>query len=573
MSVLAAVGDASVHRYGPYLLFRKLAEGGMAEIFLAKQVGVEGFERNVVIKRMLPHLSGSTEFVAMFLDEARLAASLTHPNIVQIADLGLVDGCYFICMEYLAGEDLATMLRVARRTGNTIPVSIVLRVIAQAAVGLHFAHEAKNAKGQVLNLVHRDVSPSNIFVTYLGHVKVLDFGIAKAESRVTSTAAGTVKGKYQYMSPEQAVGDPLDRRGDVYSLGVTLYEALTGSRPFARDSDLAVLKAVLDGTVTPLRALRPDVSPEVEAIVARAMASKAEDRYPTALDMARDIDHFLGATTSATGGQMLGTYLEALVGPERVRSRTQVESLEELRTRVAPPQEAIATRVAPSQEVIATKVTEGASPATEQPRTKVVQTGSGLSSQSPSGSAPASRGPLLAVVGGALVVGGLLAALGLKRLTPAPPPPPVVLAAPPPVVPAVPVVVDAGLAPEDAGAPDAGSLDAGVPDAGVEVHPSRPVEPARPVSLTPALIQRSVSSVKGRLQQCFVQHRDELPAPQGVLLVRFAIAPTGRVSELSTDRPGTAISGCVEGIIRGLQFPRHVDAEVRVPLPLKWDVR
>ena len=198
------VGQVAVRPFGTYFLVRKLAEGGMAEIFLAKQVGVEGFERNVVIKRMLQHLSNVPDFVSMFLDEARLASRLAHPNIVQINDLGFADGCYFISMEYLPGEDFSTVLRTSARRREYVPYHVSLRVIAEAARGLHYAHEFTDAKGKPLNIVHRDISPSNIFISYTGQVKVLDFGIAKAESRVTNTTAGVVKGKYMYMSPEQA---------------------------------------------------------------------------------------------------------------------------------------------------------------------------------------------------------------------------------------------------------------------------------------------------------------------------------------------------------------------------------
>ncbi len=197
------IGAMPVRAYGKYMLVWKLAEGGMAEIFLAKQIGVEGFEKNVVIKRMLPHLSEVPDFVSMFLDEARLAASLSHPNVVQISDLGFADGCYYICMEYLAGEDFAAVIRVMRRRNQQVPLHITLRVLSDAATGLHYAHEATDQRGNPLNLVHRDVSPSNLFITYSGQVKVLDFGIAKAESRASTTSAGVVKGKYQYMSPEQ----------------------------------------------------------------------------------------------------------------------------------------------------------------------------------------------------------------------------------------------------------------------------------------------------------------------------------------------------------------------------------
>ena len=319
-----------VKRFGKYFLVRKLAEGGMAEIFLAKQVGAEGFERNVVIKRMLPHLSALPDFVGMFLDEARLAARLGHPNVVQIHDLGLVDGCYFIGMEYLAGEDFSTVVRRAAARGEYVPLAVVLKVIIDAAHGLHFAHEFTDEAGKRLNIVHRDISPSNLLVTYQGVAKVLDFGIAKAESRVTQTTAGVVKGKYLYMSPEQARGEPVDARADVFALGVCLYEALTNTRPFAKDNDLAVLNAVLRCEFARPARLRPDLPPELERIVLRAMSADREARYPTAGALANDLEQFQAANTSSSGGTQVASYLKSLFGEEQLARKTRIPTLQGL---------------------------------------------------------------------------------------------------------------------------------------------------------------------------------------------------------------------------------------------------
>ena len=261
-----------LHPYGQYVLVRKLAEGGMAEIFLAKLLGADGFERNVVIKRMLSNLSSIPDFVEMFRDEARLAARLSHPNIIQIHELGFIEGCYYICMEYLAGEDFSSTLRQAGKKRQYTPMPITLRVLVDAARGLHYAHDFTNEEGQPLHIVHRDISPSNLYVTYQGQVKVLDFGIAKAASRVVQTRTGVVKGKYIYMAPEQAQGKEVDRRADVFSLGVSLYESLTNVRPFARENDLAVLNALLQSDFMPPASLRRDIPPELEAVVLKALA-------------------------------------------------------------------------------------------------------------------------------------------------------------------------------------------------------------------------------------------------------------------------------------------------------------
>ncbi|QSQ19405.1 serine/threonine protein kinase [Pyxidicoccus parkwayensis] len=313
--------------YGQYVLVRKLAEGGMAEIFLAKLLGADNFERNVVIKRMLPHLSNIPDFVEMFRDEARLAAKLSHPNIVQIQELGFTEGCYYICMEYLAGEDFSTTLRVAGRRRHYLPFPIVLRVLIDAAHGLHYAHEFCNESGQPLNIVHRDISPSNLYLTYQGQVKVLDFGIAKAESRLVNTRTGVVKGKYMYMAPEQAQGKEVDRRADVFALGVSLYEALTHVRPFSRENDLAVLNALLHGDFKRPRELRPDLPGELEAIVLKAMSFKPEDRYPSAEAFADDLEAFLGENLSASGSTHLGAFLRGHFGEERFTERTRIPTL------------------------------------------------------------------------------------------------------------------------------------------------------------------------------------------------------------------------------------------------------
>ncbi|MBZ4418160.1 protein kinase [Myxococcus sp. RHST-1-4] len=313
--------------YGQYVLVRKLAEGGMAEIFLAKLLGADGFERNVVIKRMLPHLSSNSDFVEMFRDEARLAAKLAHPNIVQIHELGFTEGCYYICMEYLAGEDFSTTLRLAGRRRLYVPYPVVLRVLIDAARGLHYAHEFCNEAGQPLNIVHRDISPSNLYLTYQGQVKVLDFGIAKAESRLVNTRAGVVKGKYMYMAPEQAKGQEVDRRADVFALGVSLFEALTHVRPFSRENDLAVLNALLQGDFKRPRELRPDLPRELEAIILKAMAYKPEDRYPTAEAFALDLEAFLGEHLSASGTSQLAAFLRGHFGEERFTERTRIPTM------------------------------------------------------------------------------------------------------------------------------------------------------------------------------------------------------------------------------------------------------
>ncbi|HVE85030.1 MAG TPA: bifunctional serine/threonine-protein kinase/formylglycine-generating enzyme family protein, partial [Myxococcales bacterium] len=298
----------------------------MAEIFLAKQVGAEGFERNVVIKRILYSLSARPEFVEMFLHEAKLAARLSHQNIVQIHDLGFAEGCHYICMEYLPGEDFSTVLSAFRRRQAHMPVGVALRVVADAARGLHYAHEMRDEQGKPLHIVHRDISPSNLFITYEGQVKVLDFGVAKAETQVVRTKSGAVRGKHQYMAPEQARGEAVDRRADVYSLGVTLYEALTLTRPFSRDGELAVLKAVMDGKFKPLHALRPDLPVEMEELVHRAMAASPDGRFRTADEMANALERYMEEHASTASTQLVAGCVRELAGEERIAQRTRIRS-------------------------------------------------------------------------------------------------------------------------------------------------------------------------------------------------------------------------------------------------------
>lgn len=542
--VLPPGGEArnAVRAFGKYFLVRKLAEGGMAEIFLAKQVGAEGFERNVVIKRMLSHLSAVPDFVGMFLDEARLAARLAHQNIIQINDLGQADGCYYICMEYVPGEDFSTIIRTAGRRREYLPVHVVLRVIAEAAHGLHFAHEFTDDQGLPLNIVHRDISPSNIYVSYSGQVKLLDFGIAKAESRVTNTTAGVVKGKYMYMAPEQARGEAVDRRSDVFSLGVSLYEGLTNVRPFARENDLAILHAVLNCEPKRPREVRPDLPPELERIVLKAMAAKREDRYRSAWAMAAEIEAYLAELISESKAPAtLATYLRALFGEERFHNKSRIPTLASL---------AASGVDVPGFTNPTIPRTEPHSPGVND-RTKVAR-GTGESNA-------VSRAPRGAVLAGAL--GGVLLLagggyLGYGLLTEQPPAPPAPLS-----------VADAGasvvvLAPEaDAGAPPPAERDAGTL-----------ARPAAPVLLTPAVITRVVKLNQVQVMSCFQQHREELKADRGTVNVAFRILRSGQVSEARAELGGR-VGACLEARVKALKFPRHRDAEVSLTLPLIYELK
>ena len=308
-------------QFGKYLLVAPLAQGGMAEIFLAKQQGPAGYEKTVVIKRVLSHYSSHSDFVAMFLDEARLAAQLSHPNIVQIFDFGEADGSYYLCMEYLRGEDLHTFVKFAHSKQTPVPAQVAVTVVAAACDALDYAHALTSDDGRPLNIVHRDISPSNIFVTFQGVVKVLDFGIARAEGKIVKTAAGMIRGKIAYMAPEQARSGPLDGRADVWALGTVLHELLTGKRLFWRGNDVETFRALLKEPIPPPRQLNPEIPKELDQICVKALQRNPNDRYKTAGEMSADLDQYLSARPYVPAQPLLQAYVKELMGEEAVAAR------------------------------------------------------------------------------------------------------------------------------------------------------------------------------------------------------------------------------------------------------------
>jgi serine/threonine protein kinase len=284
---------ADPNAFGPYVLLGKIAMGGMAEVFLAKRPGVEGFEKVLAIKRILPHLSDNQEFVSMFVDEAKMVASLSHPNIVQIFELGKLERSYFIAMEYVHGRDLRTIEKRARERETPFPVGLAMLITARVAAALEFAHRKKDEKGKPLEIVHRDVSPQNILISFEGDVKLTDFGIAKAAAKASTTDRGALRGKLLYMSPEQAWGKPVDRRSDVFSLGIVFYELLTGRKPWAQMQDVSVLEMVRKSPITPLRDVNPKVPPSLAAVAMKALERDHEHRYQDASEFLHDLERTL----------------------------------------------------------------------------------------------------------------------------------------------------------------------------------------------------------------------------------------------------------------------------------------
>lgn len=273
----------SVHRFGKYLLLNKIGLGGMAEVHLAKQKGIKGFEKVLAIKRILPHLTEDSEFVTMFINEAKLVALLSHQNIVQIFDLGHFENNYYIAMEYVMGKDLRSVLQQANSLNRPLSTSQCLLIASKILAGLDYAHRKKDLSGKDLSIVHRDVSPQNVLVSYEGEIKLVDFGIAKAASQSTETQAGFIKGKLAYMAPEQAWGKQVDCRTDVFAAGIILYEMLTGCRLFKGENEISILEKVREAKILPPPSqINKEVSPELEAILLKALAKDPDNRFQTA---------------------------------------------------------------------------------------------------------------------------------------------------------------------------------------------------------------------------------------------------------------------------------------------------
>lgn len=274
--------------FGKFDLLAKLATGGMAEIYLARVR--EGSDEVFVIKRVLPHLAEDPRFVAMFRDEARLSSRIEHENVCRVFELGHVGHEYFLSMEYLHGVTLADACRRSQTTDEPLDVRLVAGIITQCCAGLHHAHELESSDGKSLEVVHRDVSPANIFMTESGVVKVLDFGVAKARGATQRTSTGMVKGKNSYMSPEQILGRDLDRRSDVFSLGICLWEGLTAERLFARDTDFLTFTAITEAEIPSIRELRPDIPGALADVIHRALSRDRDERQATVVELAEDVE-------------------------------------------------------------------------------------------------------------------------------------------------------------------------------------------------------------------------------------------------------------------------------------------
>lgn len=276
-----------------YKVIERIASGGMAEVFRAESAGLEGFKKTVAIKRVLPHLSEKKQFIGMFLDEARLSAHLSHSNCVQVFDIGVGDNTYFIVMEYVDGSDLKGVIEHRRKIGQSIPIEEACLIAVRICEGLAYAHEVADGHGKGLGIVHRDMSPPNVLITRHGEVKIVDFGLAKANSQLEHSEPGIIKGKFSYLSPEAALGQGVDARTDIFAVGIILWELLAGRRLFLGDSDLETVRMVQQARIPSLRQFNPRVPAELEAVIGRSLAADPKQRYQSARELGRDLNRIL----------------------------------------------------------------------------------------------------------------------------------------------------------------------------------------------------------------------------------------------------------------------------------------
>jgi serine/threonine protein kinase len=323
--------------FGKYYLLERINVGGMAEVFRAKAFGVEGFERLVAVKRILPNIAEDKEFIRMFIDEAKLSVQLNHANIAQIFDLGNHEGAYFIALEHVHGRDLRSVFDRCRQLGESMPVAQACFVVMKVCEGLDYAHNKRDQAGRDLHLVHRDVSPQNVLVSFEGEVKLIDFGIAKAAGKGSKTQAGILKGKFGYMSPEQVRGIPIDRRSDVFSCGIVLYELLTGERLFVGESDFSTLEKVRNVEILPPSTYNRKIPDELERIVLKALAKDTDDRYANAIDLHDELQAFVYTAGEFYSRKDLAGWMKKQFGKEIEEETAKLETYRQLKAPVEPP--------------------------------------------------------------------------------------------------------------------------------------------------------------------------------------------------------------------------------------------
>ncbi len=311
--------------FGKYILLEKLAVGGMAEIYLARSSGASGVGKFVAIKRILPQFTEQTEFIDMFKDEAKIAVNLSHANVVSIYEFGIEKEAFFLAMDYIEGRNLRQILNKMKKSSLSFSIEQVLYIIKEVAGGLDHAHRCIDANtGKPLNIIHRDMSPQNVMVSFEGEVKIVDFGIAKAETQLETTRAGTLKGKFGYMSPEQAEGQPVDLRTDVFALGIVLWELLANDRLFIANNEVNTLRKIRDCQIPSLRKINPNIAPELERIVGKALAKDRNLRYQTSAAFHRDLSRFLNRQYPDFSPQDFSVFVKTLFAGEILESRKKM---------------------------------------------------------------------------------------------------------------------------------------------------------------------------------------------------------------------------------------------------------
>jgi serine/threonine protein kinase len=311
---MANPGDLVGRQVGRYAVVRHLASGGMAELYIARQESVGGFEKQVVLKILQPKYAKNARVVTMFLDEARLAAKLNHPAIVHVYDVADERGLKYIAMEYIHGETIADIVKRGLAVDRYLPLEHAIHIVSQTAAGLAYAHERKEADGKVVRIVHRDISPTNILVSYEGQTEIVDFGIARAQDELREES-GILPGKASYMSPEQVRGETVDHRSDIFALGIILYELTLCQRLYRGSAD-AVMKRIVSDRVQPPTAIRRDYPAALEQIVMRALEKRPDDRYQTAQEMHDDLEEFLNESGLRSGNRRVAIYMNELFAPD-----------------------------------------------------------------------------------------------------------------------------------------------------------------------------------------------------------------------------------------------------------------
>ncbi len=393
---------------GRYALYEEIAAGGMATVHFGRLLGPVGFSRTVAIKRLHPQFAKDPEFVSMFLDEARLAGRIRHPNVVPTLDVVATQGELFLVMDYVQGESLSRLIRATRERQQRIPVRYVSSIITGALHGLHAAHEAKNERGEPLRIVHRDISPQNVLVGSDGVARVLDFGVAKAAGRMQTTREGQLKGKLAYMAPEQ-IGGEVTRQTDVYAAAIVLWEALTAQRLLSGDNEGQILAKVLNGDHKAPSAIAPELSPELDAIVLKGLARHPADRYATAREFAIALERCAGLASSTE----VGEWVESMAHGALMKRAEKIAEIESSSANIHP-QELTTAHVPESLPSSPSgRSASGVHPTADPPVSQASQ----LSSISVSREAPASkprRNLLIAIASGVTFVGAFIIFLAIK---------------------------------------------------------------------------------------------------------------------------------------------------------------